>query len=143
MVHFNLSIVANERGDYAAACRHLRETAREARAQRSPYLEWCVLQHAAALAAATGDAPFAARLWGALDAAAQATGLALQRADRPFLLSRIDRARTALGAAAFDVSFKAGQALGPRAGLAEFDTWLDRYLAPGDRSAEKTIRVRP
>jgi hypothetical protein len=90
MVHFNLSIVANERGDYAAACRHLRETAREARAQRSPYLEWCVLQHAAALAAATGDAPFAARLWGALDAAAQATGLALQRADRPFLLSRID-----------------------------------------------------
>jgi non-specific serine/threonine protein kinase len=142
-VHFNLSIVANERGDYAAACHHLRETSREARLQHSPYLEWCVLQHAAALAAATGDAPFAARLWGALDAAAQATGLALQRADRPFLLPRIDQARTALGETAFAAAFAEGQALAPRAALAQFDAWLDRYLAVGDNAAEKPGRVTP
>jgi non-specific serine/threonine protein kinase len=142
-VEFNLSIVANERGDYAQAARYLSDMSRQAQGLASPYKEWCVLQHAAALAAATGDAPFAARMWGAFDAVTEATGLSVQRADEPFLGPRIDAAKATLGASAFGAMLEAGRALSPREALAEFDAWTDRYLTAAGGNAETDAGVRP
>jgi non-specific serine/threonine protein kinase len=142
MALFNVAIVANERGDYVHAGRCLREMAKEAGTLHSAYLEWCVLQHAAALASATGDAKFAARAWGAFDAAAEATGLALQRADLDFLTKRIEEARKALGGALFAEAFAAGRTLSSRDALAEFDAWLEHYLAAAETGAGEAARVK-
>ena len=82
------------------------------------------------LAAAIGDATFAARMWGALDAARGATGLTLQLPDLEFLATRIERARLAFGDAAFQEAFAAGSALSLDEGNAEIDAWLEREHPP-------------
>ena len=82
------------------------------------------------LAAAIGDATFAARTWGALDAACGATGLTLQLPDLEFLAPRIESARLALGDAAFQEAFAAGSALSLDEGNAEIDAWLEREHPP-------------
>ena len=139
---FNLAIVANERRDYRQACQHVRDAAAEAKALRSRYYECWVLQHAAALAAAIGDAPFAARVWGAFDAARGATGLALQEPDLVFLMQRIERARVSLGEAAFAEAHAAGRALSLDEATAEIDVWLDRYLSAAESQAAHGASVK-
>jgi predicted ATPase/DNA-binding winged helix-turn-helix (wHTH) protein len=139
----NLVTIADERRDYATAGRHLREAVVESRARSSRYLDWCVLQHAAALAAAVGDAPFAARAWGALESVAAATGLVLQRADVDYLMDRLGRARRALGEQAFEEACAAGRALSPEVGVAEVGAWLERCLGSADAASTGTANVKP
>jgi predicted ATPase/DNA-binding winged helix-turn-helix (wHTH) protein len=139
----NLVTIADERRDYATAGRYLREAVVESRARSSRYLDWCVLQHAAALAAAVGDAPFAARAWGALESVAAATGLVLQRADVDYLIERIGRARRALGEQAFEEACAAGRVLSPEDGVAEVGVWLERYLASANAASAGTANVKP
>ena len=142
-VLFNLAIVANERLHFPQACRFVREAAAEAKALRSRYFECWTLPHAAALAAASGDAPFAARTWGAFDAARGATGLVLQRSDFKFMTTRIERARLALGDATFEEAYAAGRALSLDEAIAEIDTWLERYLSAAESPAAADASVKP
>ena len=71
-----------------------------------------VLEVMAGWAAARGDFRRAARLFGAVEALAEATGLRRDPADEAFLLPLIGRARAALGAKDFAALESAGRSLG-------------------------------
>ena len=78
-----------------------------------------VLEVAAGWAAARDDFPRAARLFGAVEALAEATGLRRDPADEAFLLPLISRARDALGAERFAALESDGRCLGREDALAD------------------------
>ncbi len=84
-----------------------------------------VLEVCAGLSAFDREWERAARLFGAVEAQAEETGLHRDPADEAFLAPLVDRARQALGPAAFAVAEAAGRALGYDAAMAEARAWLE------------------
>ena len=88
-----------------------------------------VLEVAAGWAAARGDFERAARLFGAVEALAETTGLRRDPADEAFLLPLIGNARNALGANAFAALEAAGRSLGRDGALADVRGWIAPEMA--------------
>jgi hypothetical protein len=84
-----------------------------------------VLEVGAGLSAFDREWARAARLFGAVEAQAEETGLHRDPADEAFLAPLIDRARQALGSAAFTAAEAAGRALGYENATAEARAWLE------------------
>jgi tetratricopeptide (TPR) repeat protein len=131
----NLSIIANERGDFRQAARYLREAMAETKTRRSRYLEWCVLQHAAALAAAVGDFPFAARTWGALDTAPAESPGSLYSVASLGSSCPASRVRAWLSARARSRKHTQRAALCRWTRRSRRSTWLERYLCAAESPA--------
>jgi hypothetical protein len=83
-----------------------------------------VLEVSTGLAAFRGQADQAARLFGAAEAQAGRTGLHRDPADEAFLAPLVQRARKALGCAAFDAAAAAGGALDYELAIAAAREWL-------------------
>jgi hypothetical protein len=83
------------------------------------------LEVAAHLAAAHDDWTGAARIRGAVDAAADRFGVPREAWSDPFLQTLREKPRQALGEAAYDAAWKAGYALDFAATVDEVRTWLD------------------
>jgi predicted ATPase/class 3 adenylate cyclase len=83
-----------------------------------------VFEVAAGWAAARGDWPRAAHLFGVAEAHAEATGLRRDPADEAFLAPLIDKARDALGAKAFAGAEAAGRAVTRDEALADVRAWI-------------------
>ena len=69
------------------------------------------LEGMASLAGARGEAPLAARLWGAAERAREVTGIALPPGDRALHEPRLAAARSRLGETAWEVALTEGQAM--------------------------------
>ncbi|HET7403192.1 MAG TPA: tetratricopeptide repeat protein, partial [Usitatibacter sp.] len=91
----------------------------------SRYVGLSVLDVAAGLAAATGAWERAARYFGAAQAQAASAGVHRDPADDAFLTPRIERARAALPAAAFQLAETAGAALSYEEVIAGVREWLE------------------
>jgi len=83
-----------------------------------------MLEVCAGLAASRGEWERAATLFGATEAHAHSTGLHRDPADEAFLAPRIDKARRALGDAAFASSEAAGRAFAYEEAKAQARAWL-------------------
>ncbi|WP_310385313.1 ATP-binding protein [Roseateles sp.] len=86
-----------------------------------------LLEVGAGLAAALGDFGRAARFAGAAEARMSESGSQREPVDEAFVAPLLAQARSALGAAAFDVASAAGAALGYAAALVELKLWLEAH----------------
>jgi non-specific serine/threonine protein kinase len=125
VIVLNLAMVAISQGDLVASQSRLAEAARLAEEADSKFAGWGVLEVTASLAAASGHAERAARIWGASDSARARGGRSLAPGDEQFLLPWIDRARSALGDAAFTRAASDGRALSYEDALSEARVWLE------------------
>jgi Predicted ATPase len=115
----NLGTVQRLRGDLAAAGDALRQATELARAvDDRRALAWC-LKESGHLAAARGDYPAAVRLLAASENQRRALGMTFKPADPEALETDRDRARAALGRAAFEALWTEGETLPLPAACAE------------------------
>jgi non-specific serine/threonine protein kinase len=121
----NLTYVAIGQGRLEYARRLLIEcisVGRRYDPQRRLHRDLDVAMH---LAAACGDSTRAARIRGAVHAAAERDGVARDALDDPFLAALREKPRQALGEAAYDAAWSAGHALDIPAAFDEVLAWLD------------------
>jgi predicted ATPase/class 3 adenylate cyclase len=98
----NLAMVDIETGHLDRACNEVAEALDIAERTRSLAVGQSVVEIAAGLAAAAGDAATTAKLFGAAEGQNARTGMRRSAADEAFLAPRVARAREALGSAGFD-----------------------------------------
>ncbi len=115
----NLGEVALRQGDLARARDLYRESLALRRELGDKLGVVYGLEGLAAVARAQGHAERAARLWGAAAAVRAALGAPLPPGERPGREQAVTAARAALGAAAFEEAWSAGQALSPEQAIAE------------------------
>ncbi|HET7402112.1 MAG TPA: hypothetical protein VFJ62_10035, partial [Usitatibacter sp.] len=120
----NLAMASSGMPPHACA-RLLLQALQGAEAIGSRYVGLSVLDVAAGLAAATGAWERAARYFGAAQAQAASAGVHRDPADDAFLAPRIERARAALPAAAFQLAETAGAALSYEDVIADVRDWLE------------------
>jgi len=121
----NLSMIRAEAGDLAGALDAARESLAIAAEIRTMQALHSALEVCAGLAASRGDGAQAATMFGAAEAFAARTGVKRDAADEAFLAPRIARARSALGAAAFEAAAREGGAM-PLEGAADLARrWLE------------------
>jgi len=96
----------------------------------SRQLAQSALDVAAGLAASVEEWYQAARLYGTAETLAQQTSLQRDRTDEAFLLPLVANARRALGNAAFESTFAAGEALSYATAMGELRDWLQRRTPP-------------
>jgi len=121
----NLSMIRAEAGDLAGALDAARQSLAIAAEIRTMQAVHSALEVCAGLAASRGDGPQAAAMFGAAEAFAARTGVKRDAADEAFLAPRIARARSALGAAAFEAAAREGGAM-PLEGAADLARrWLE------------------
>jgi DNA-binding CsgD family transcriptional regulator len=107
----NLGLAALGRGDHGRAISSFeRSLAMSQSAGRKPSLI-NALEGMASLAGAQGDAPRAARLWGAAEAGREATSIALPPGDRALHEPYLASARSRLGVAAWEEALSKGRAM--------------------------------
>jgi tetratricopeptide (TPR) repeat protein len=109
LLNLAMAMIARDPGDRIAPI--LLEALAIADENRSEPATQSVLEVAAGWAAAGGDYRRAARLFGAVEALAEATGLRRDPADEAFLLPLVARARDALGADGFATLEAEGRSL--------------------------------
>src|SRR5215211_4031226 len=107
----NLGLAALGHGEYERAISSFDEAL--AMSQRAGRKESLInaLEGMASLAGARGEAPLAARLWGAAERAREVTGIALPPGDRALHEPRLAAARSRLGETAWEVALTEGQAM--------------------------------
>ena len=98
-----------------------------------------VLEVSAGLAAAERDWKHSARLFGAAEAAGEATGLRRDPADEAFLAPLVARARDALGKVAFDAAEREGRAMSYDEALVGVRRWLGEAEAHARTSGESAL----
>jgi predicted ATPase/DNA-binding SARP family transcriptional activator/DNA-binding CsgD family transcriptional regulator len=107
----NLGLAALGHGEYERAISSFDEAlAMSQRAGRKASLI-NALEGMASLVGARGEAPLAARLWGAAERAREVTGIALPPGDRALHEPRLAAARSRLGETAWEVALTEGQAM--------------------------------
>ncbi|HEX6635078.1 MAG TPA: adenylate/guanylate cyclase domain-containing protein, partial [Usitatibacter sp.] len=135
IARLNLAMVSIDAGAMAEARAMALEALRIAEALASRSLMQSILEVCAGLAAATGQARGAARLFGAAEGHAQATGLRRDPADDAFLMPLVAKARAALGEGAFASAALEGRRLSHAEAAREAAAWLaaaPRAAAPRD-----------
>ena len=107
----NLGLAALGQGEYERAISSFDEAlAMSRRAGRKASLI-NALEGMASLAGARGEAPLAARLWGAAEQAREVTGIALPPGDRALHESRLSSARSLLGEREWEEALAKGRAM--------------------------------
>jgi len=127
----NLAITSVVLGDLDGAKDRLRDALRVGGAIGSQPVGQSAVEVCAGLAAATGDWPFAARLFGAAEAQISRTGMTRDRADQAFMDPLILLAREALGVDKFAHLQRQGGSLELSTALSEVDRWLGCRPLPG------------
>jgi predicted ATPase len=120
----NLTMVTIGRDGVVRARLLLSEALAIAAESRSTPAGVSALEVCAGLAAAGGDAPAAARWYGAAQAQAALTGMKRDPVDEAFLAPRIAAAERRMGGSLFAAAEEAGRALGFDAALDEARAWL-------------------
>ena len=121
----NLAYVATAQGRLDYAGKLLIDCIRMARQYGAHLRNHHDLEVAAHLAVAYGDWTRAARIRGAVDAAADRLGVARDAWGDPFTHTLLEKPRQVLGEAAYDAAWKDGYALDFAAALDEVVNWLD------------------
>ena len=120
----NLAMTSIERGRAERAHMLLEEAAAIAEATGSKPVGQSVLEVCAGLAGMDADWARCARLFGAAEAQAALTGIHRDPADDAFVKPWVERARKALGPAAFDAAEEDGRARSYEEVLSEARAWL-------------------
>jgi tetratricopeptide (TPR) repeat protein len=122
--HMNLAAHHLETGDVDRARFHAGESARIVRVEALE--RWWVpglLELAAHISAATGDAELGARLYGSAVSYRKRRDLAPPEASQAFVTSTQERLEKALGARAWPVAFEVGRAVGLDEALEMIEAW--------------------
>ena len=126
IAQLNRAMVAISSGRPADALPMLMQARAVAAELGSKPVEKSLLEVCAGLCAGRGQFEASARLYGAAEALASATGIEREANDQAFLAPVIERTRAALGLAAFRDLVEQGRTAGPEANLGQ----VDAVLAP-------------
>src|SRR5215210_7492359 len=96
----------------------------------------------ASLASVRGEAPLAARLWGAAEAAREATGIALPPGDRALHEPRLASARSQLGETEWEAVLAEGWAMSPKE-AAEYVCFRDKADPPTSPAPQESSTGEP
>ena len=122
----NLAMVAICRGTAEPAREMLIEVAGIAKATGSQRVGMSLFEVSAGLSALNSEWELAAHFYGAAEAQNESTGLHRDPADEAFLAPMVDKARSALGTAAFGAAERAGRARSYPEAMSDARAWLEK-----------------
>lgn len=128
----NLAMVAVDQGACAQAQAALREVLQIVHEIDSAPAGQSALEVCAALAVADGDAPSAARFFGAAERRAEQSGLQRDPTDEAFLRAWLQRIEQHLGPARFAAAAAEGRAADYADALAQARAWLEQRVVVND-----------